>query len=481
MNRQSRTNQKIIIDIQQKRIGAAFRSIPFESGAATAVYIRELTDIKTLGELVIAPLEAHTHAAPPGAERAAGIVGTEDCRVLSDTDSIVPLLLDGYTVLLLSGDRRFLAVDIKHVEKRSIPTPHSMYTMRGPRDCFIESIESNLSLVRYRIKDENLRVCNRRVGRRTKTRVSILYIEDIANERIVREVKKRISAVDTDGIIESGELQAFMLNRRLDLFPQMGIVERSDMACGALLEGKVVVLVDGSEWALVAPKVLSEFLWSCDDYYDNKYLGLLMRVLRVIALFISFAVSSLYVAIVSFHNDVLPSSYMIAIAETRAKVPFNALIEVLLIELIAELIRESLIRVPTKIGAAVGIVGAIIIGQAAVSAGVFSPLLLIVISISLIASFVPSDYTMMSPIRVLKLLLILATGTFGMFGFTLVCTIILANLVSIKSFGVPYVAPFAPFNARDALKSFFYSKSGAPMRPIFLRTKDPRRSSKKKQ
>ena len=201
-----------------------------------------------------------------------------------------------------------------------------------------------------------------------------------------------------------------------------------------------------------------------------------MRVLRVLSLGLSFVVSSLYVAIVSFHNDFLPGSYMIAIAQSRAKVPFNALVEVILIELIGELIRESLVRVPSKIGTAIGIVGAIIIGQAAVAAGVFSPLLLIVISLSLIASFIPADYTIVDPFRVLKFLLIIASGTFGLHGFTLVIVLVLSQLVSINTFGVPYMAPAAPFHFKDFLKSIIYSKANAPLRPHFLKNKDTTRA-----
>jgi spore germination protein KA/spore germination protein len=201
-----------------------------------------------------------------------------------------------------------------------------------------------------------------------------------------------------------------------------------------------------------------------------------MRILRVLSLNLTFIVSSLYVAVVSFHNDALPSSYMIAIAQSRAKVPFNALLEVLLIEIIGELIRESLIRVPTKIGTAIGIVGAIIIGQAAVTAGIFSPLLLIVISLSLIASFVPADYTIVDPFRILKFVLIIASGTFGFHGFTLVVVLIISQLVSINTFGVPYMAPAAPFNLRDFMKSIMFNRSISPYRPAFLRNKDNTRA-----
>ena len=200
--------------------------------------------------------------------------------------------------------------------------------------------------------------------------------------------------------------------------------------------------------------------------------GFWQEILRVIALNLSFIVSSLYVAVVSFHNDVLPSGYMIAVAQARSRVPFTALIEVLLIEIIAEIIRESLIRVPTKIGMAIGIVGAIIIGQASVAAGIFSPLILIVISLSLISSFVPADYSIIDPFRVLKFPLILVTGFLGLFGLRFFILLVLSNLVSINTFGVPYMAPYAPFNLKDALKSMFYSKSFANSRPRFLRTKN---------
>jgi spore germination protein KA/spore germination protein len=303
-------------------------------------------------------------------------------------------------VLLFSHSREYIVINLKLVEKRSTTEPAMMYTVRGPRDAFVENLDSNLSLIRYRLKSESVRIEMMEVGKRSRTEVAVIYLEDVANNTAVAEIKKRIGAIDADGLCSSGEQQSFLSNSKANLFPQMGIIDRSDMACGALLEGKVIVLMDGDPWALVAPKVFSEYLWSCDDYYLNAYVGTFLRILRVIALNLSFIVSALYVAIVSYHNDVLPGPYMIAIAQARAKVPFNALLEVLIIETIAELIRESLIRVPTKIGAAIGIVGAIIIGQAAVAAGVFSPLILIVISLSLIASFVPSDYTLVDAFRV---------------------------------------------------------------------------------
>ncbi|MHB1314655.1 MAG: spore germination protein [Christensenellales bacterium] len=477
MNKFIQRNENILKIIKEKSLDVLERTVILKSCTVSLLCIQQLTDRDALSVQVIQPLMLHKDMLSVNAKTLIErIVFAGDCKTDSHEDRIIDYILNGMTVLLFSNDSDYAVINLKKTEKRSIRPPEFMYTMHGPRDSFIEDIDTNLFLIRYRIKDDDLRIERMEVGERSRSSLAVLYLNDVANDTCIKEVKKRIQAIHTDGLCSSGELQAFLLNKKLDLFPQMGIIERSDMACGALLEGKVLVLMDGSPWILVAPKVFSEFLWTCDDFYMNKYIGMFLRILRIIALNLSFVVSALYVGIVSFHNDILPGNYMISIAQSRAKVPFNALIEVLLIEIIAELIHESLIRVPSKIGMAIGIVGAIIIGQAAVVAGVFSPLILIVISLSLIASFVPADHTVVDPFRVLKFPLIIATGTFGFYGFTLFILLILANLVSINTFGVPYMAPLAPFKWKDFFKSIFYSKSMAPTRPGYLRTKNKFRS-----
>ena len=476
MQRQSRRYDDIINTIIEKQIDAVQRTISMKGESISVIYIKELSDVAAISEYILKPLVAQKNEVMISAADALNIICANECMLETDDKHIIDHIINGKSVVLFSSNADYLVVDTKKVEKRQVPVPEFTYSMRGPRDSLIENLESNLSLIRYRIKDEALKINKMDVGKRTKTNIAVLYLEDVANDTCVKEIIKRISAINIDGLISSGELQAFLLNKQSNLFPVMGILERSDVACGALLEGKVVVIMDGSPWALVAPKVFSEYLWSSDDVYTNRYFGMFLRILRVLSLGLSFVVSSLYVVIVSFHNDVLPSSYMVAIAQSRAKVPFDALMEVIFIELIGELIRESLVRVPSKIGTAIGIVGAIIIGQAAVAAGVFSPLLLIVISLSLIASFIPADYTIVDPFRILKFVLIIASGTFGFHGFTLVIVLVLSQLVSINTFGVPYMAPAAPFHFKDFLKSIIYSKAAAPLRPNYLRDKDTTRA-----
>ena len=469
---------KILAQLKVEHQNLSSRKLDFLGGQVCVLYTKQLTDRIALSEHIIKPLVQCSKTVMIKAKYIMeNIIFADDCKIEYTNEKLEESLLNGMTIILLSNDSHFIVVNIKKVKQRAVTTPELSYTLRGPKDCFVENLDTNISLLRYRFKAKSFKIDYMQAGARTKATIAVAYFEDIANDGVVKEIKKRIDAIDIDGIIESGELQAFLLNKKTNLFPQMGVVERSDMACGALLEGKVVILVEGSGIALVAPKVLSEFLWSCDDIYDNKYVGFFLRGLSVLALILSLVASALYIAVVSFHNDTLPSEYVILLAKARAKVPFNAFTEVVIIEIIVELLREALVRVPSKIGTAIGIVGAIIIGEAAISAGIFSPLLLIVVSLSLIASFVPSDFTLTNAFRLLKYMLIIMTGILGIYGMILGLLLILAQLVSINTFGVAYMAPYAPFIKKDALKSIFYDKTMAPDRPSFLKPKDKYRGT----
>jgi spore germination protein KA/spore germination protein len=463
-----------MLKLKGKTLDYICRTIPFACGTVDIFYISQLTDRGALMENVVKPLVIHCASRKRiDAKHAMDhVLFSDNCRTESDPAKVEEFILSGMVVILFSNDSDYIVINLKKVEHRSVPQPELTYTVRGPQDCFVENMDANLSLLRYRVKDPKMRIKKFEVGVRAKARVAVIYIEDIANDKVVAEIQKRIEGIDVDGIGESGELQAFLLNSRHQLFPNIGLVERSDMAFHSLLEGKVLVLVDGSQIALLAPRTFAEFFYSCDDRYDNKYFGLFARLLRYASLIVALTASSMFVAISAFHTDVLPTNYAITLAETRSKVPFNSLVGVLILEFIVELLREALLRVPKQIGPAIGIVGAIVIGQAAVSAGIFSPLLLIIVSMSLLASFAMPDYSLMNPFRILKLGLILFTGIMGLYGFTLFLVFILAEIVSLDSFGVPYLAPLAPFNLYDFLRTFMQNKTTDSKRPEYLRTKD---------
>lgn len=474
--------KKITASLKSKNLDFTEKSIPFQRGMVKLFYIMQLTDRAALTESIVKPLVLHCSSdkKPINAQITIdGIIFADDCRIESDISKIEEFILFGMVVILFSNDREYIVVNLRKVEHRPVSTPQLNYTVRGPQDCFTENLDVNLSLIRYRLKDKRMQVKKYEVGVRSKSRVAVIYIEDIANNTVVSEIQKRIQSIDVDGIGESGELQAFLLNNKMQLFPTIGLVERSDMAFHSLIEGKVLVLIDGSGIALLAPRTFSEFFYSCDDRYDNKFFGLFMRMLRYSAIMIAFTASSVFVAITSFHTDILPSEYAISLAEMRVQVPVTALVGALIIEFIVELLRESLLRIPKQIGSAVGIVGTIVIGQAAISAGIFSPLLLIIASVSLLASFAIPDYSLVNPFRILKFILLLFTGALGFFGFSLFLTFVLAELVSLNSFGVPYMAPWAPFNLYDLTRSLMQNVTTDPKRPNYLRTKDKIKTGKK--
>ena len=474
--------KKTIKDLKEKNSDIIVRALQCNGETITILYIRQLTNRAWLSDFVIRPILQYCASSkkPLKAEETMdSVIYADDCALDQDESIIEKEILGGMTVLLFSNDKKFLVIQLKKVEHREISVPELQYNIRSPRDCFVENIDANLSLLRYRLKDSNLKLENLEVGQRTRTRVSLIYISDIANDTCVQEVRKRINSINTEGILESGELQAYLLNSKYSLFPEMTIIERSDWAVELLLEGKVVLMIDGSALILAAPVTFSEFMYACDDRYDSKFLGLFMRLLRYAAFFISFTASSYWVAMVSFHTDILPAGFIIPLAKARANVPFSAMMGALLLEFIVELIRESLLRVPNKIGSAIAIVSAIIIGQAAISAGVFSPLLLILVSVEFLASFAIPNQIASNPFRMIKFLLLLITSMFGFYGFILGITVIVVEMASINSFGVPYLAPYGPFNLYDFLRTFMFSKTTSPKRQQYMRNKDDTRTKQK--
>ena len=473
--------EKLVSDLTEKKLDVMVREIPYLGGTSYICYIGQLSDRRAISEMVIKPLQeycAECKKAVTPSFAANSLMYADQCHLASDLSQVEAEILNGHTVVLFTTDNEYLVINLKKVEKRRVSSPELMYALRGPRDAFVEDLESNLSLIRYRLKDGNLRIEKKQVGARTKSTVAIMYIEDIANAKLVEEISSCIDGIQTDGVYESGELQAFLHKPKNVLFPRMGIIERSDMAVEELLEGKVVILVDGSGTALRAPMVFAEFLYSCDDRYNNKFFGMFMRIIRYVAVILSITLTSFYIALAEYHHDVMPASYVVTFAQMRSRAPFSAFIAVLSIEFILELMREALMRVPIKIGSAIAIVGAIIIGQAASTSGVYSPLLLILASIAFLATFAIPDVTIAHSLRMLKFLVIIMTGFLGFYGFALAITLILSIIVSIDAFGTPYLAPWAPFNFYDFVRTLLFSKRMSPKRQQYMRDKDNTRSPK---
>lgn len=467
---------EIILQLENSNMGVSIQRKAVAGAQFTVVYIQELTNREMLSQFVIEPVLKCDNSLSLSIDLLANsIINLDDVSIDTDESKIIDYVLKGYSVIVIDNEDKYIVANTIKVEKRTTQSPELEQTMLGARDSFTENLSSNLSLIRYRIKDPSLTIYKTIVGVRTKTNVAVIYASDIANAECVNKIIQKINSIRIDGVLETGMVQKFLLNNTFDLFPQAGLVEKSDTACNCILEGKICILVEGSPFALVAPKGFFEFFVSSDDNYNYIYLGIFAKVLRFVCAFIYLGLSAFYISVVAFNFDILPPQFALILAVSRSTVPFNAFTEVVLMEITAEILRESSLRLPKQIGPAIGIVGTIVIGQAAVAAGLFSPLVVIITAVSTMSSFIIPDYSIVNPFRLLKFMLIVLTGILGLFGFIMGINIILINLVSQSSFGLPYFAPVAPFNFRDFKNYILNDLTLAKKRPNFLKTRDDTR------
>lgn len=354
-------------------------------------------------------------------------------------------------LLILDGSKRALAIGVKTWEHRAVSEPDTEKGIRGPRDGFNELFKVNVALIRRRLKSPYLRVKFARIGRRTQTDMAVLYEENLVNPSLLDEVYHRLSLIDVDAILDSGYIEQYIEDSPWSPFPQVQFTERPDRVTAALLEGRVAILVDGSPFALLVPAVLSNFLPTAEDHYERWLLMSGIRIIRTISILTAILLPALYVAIVTFHQEMIPTKLAIAIANSREGVPFPALFEALIMELSFELLREGGIRIPGTIGSTIGIVGGIIIGQAAVAAGIVSPIMVIVVALTAIGSFAIPAFSVSLSFRLLRFPLILLAGSFGLYGVFAGIIVILLHVSNLFSFGVPYLSPVAP-QSNEGLK-----------------------------
>lgn len=474
-------NAKKLCDDMEKNNSVIQRVLKSKYGEIYIIYVKQLNDIDLLTLNVVKPIQKYW--LDVGGKLCAehtmnSVITADDCKLIDDEQKVRERVLAGMAVILFPNDTYGIEVNVKKVEKTSPEASELNYSIWGGKDSFTENLDTNLSLIRYRIQDPSLKLETYKIGRRTKTSLLMAYIGDIANEEYVNTIKKRIEKIDIDGIMESAKLQWFLNDKKFGLFPQAGLEQRSDIACGAMLEGKIVLLLDGSGVALILPKLLIEFLWSSDDECDNIYFGAFSKILRIVSIFIAATITSFYMALVGFHAGALPTTYSMVLASGRAGVPFSVVTEVILMEILVEILRESLIRVPRNIGSAMGIVGGIVVGQAAVDAGIFSPVILVVAALSLMTSYIAPDYNLTNAIRMLKFALIFFTSLFGLFGLMCGLFLLFLTIISDTSLKTPYFAPYAPFSPLDALKGIFTNRYLSVKRPEYLNTKNTVRQKK---
>ncbi|WP_372632281.1 spore germination protein [Cohnella sp.] len=399
------------------------------------------------------------------------VLKTKECGNIRQA---IGQVLEGWAALIVDGVPEAIMLGAFKGVPRQMDEPESEGLIRGARVGFNENLHDNTAILRRFGENQSLFIQKMKVGRRAKRNMAIVYIEDVADPKIVEEVKSRIRRIDLDSVPESGYIEQMIEDSSLSPFPQIQSTERPDRVFGALMEGRVAILLAGTPFALIVPATLSMFLQSPEDYFERWLPGTMFRLLRFFALTVSLLAPSLYISFISFHPGLIPTKLAMSIIGSRVNVPFTALVEALILEVSIELLREAGLRLPKPIGPAMGIVGGLVIGEAAVQAGIVSPILVIVIAVTAISSFAIPHYNIGLSFRMLRFVSMFCAGVFGLFGVILFFLALCIHLVNLRSFGVLYAGPLVSYPFKD-WKDFLIRAPLAAMkrRPKILKPKQP--------
>ncbi|EGO89016.1 spore germination protein [Clostridium botulinum C] len=469
-------NMDYIKELFKDNSDMVYREFEFPCFKAALVYIDGMSNKEVLDDYVLESLMQEERELKDFKEIKDKLITVSEIKEIDDLSEGIKDVLCGETLLLINGFNLACIIGTRSWPARGISEPSGETTIRGSREGFSETIRFNTALVRRRIRDTRLRIKSTVVGVRSKTDLAIMYIDDIVNKRVLRELERRIDRIDIDAILDSGYIEQLIEDDCLSPFPQIQSSERPDVVAAALYEGRIAILVDNSPFAIIVPATLPSLLQSPDDYYQRWISASIVRILRTIAIIMAITFPALYISVTSFHTAIIPTRLAYSIAASREGVPFPAFIEALIMEISFDLLLEAIVRLPRPIGATIGIVGGLIIGQSAVSAGIVSPIMIIIVSITAITEFITPNYGVTTGLRIVRVFLTICSAIVGLYGIMLGLIVVLTHLIKLKSFGIPYLAPVVNSNKRDLKDLFvrlplkFFKK-----RPIFIKTKDKTR------
>lgn len=456
------------------------RPIPLEGedrAQEIVLFLRGLADEQTIRQHIIEPLincsQARRASHPP-----VNVLSGQNVVAHKSLDAALSALLAGDTVVFSIGERNCHVISTPGWTLRPIKEPPSQKVVRGPREAFTETLEQNIAMIRRWLRDPKLRVQKMQIGTRTKTDVAVLFLEDVARPQIVTEVRRRLARIDIDGVVDSGYVEQLIKDNRITLFPLTQSSERSDKVTAGILEGRVAILVDKSPSAIIVPVTVNELYQSSEDYYFDYTLGTFLRLVRLLGNNLAIALPGLYIALVAVNPELLPTKLTMNIAASRMGVPFPIIIEVLLIEVTIEIFREASLRLPSAVAQTLGVTAGVVLGFAAVQVGLVANSTLVVSVVTAIASFSGPDYSVGVAWRLLKFFMIFGAALFGLYGLTMAGLAIVAHMATLKSFGVPYLAPWAPLQPAELP----FGPVRAPLwmrllRPVTYLPENPRRGS----
>lgn len=407
-----------------------------------------------------------------------------DVAVADTMNDVMNFVFGGDTVIFIDGYNKVLRVSVRGIANRGVPVSENEVAIRGSKESFSEAFHINRVLLRRRIKDSNMKMKQLKVGTRTLTDVAIVYLDGVVDPNIVREVEERINEYIIDGIFDSGMLEQLIESNQNSIFPEIQATERPDKAASAIVEGRVVILVDNSPTALILPATLNSFFQASDDAYSRWQVATMIRILRYIGAFLTMFLPGLYIAVVNYQPEMLSSSLALSFAAAREGVPFSVLIEVIIMEIAFEMLLEAGVRLPGPMGSTLGIVGGLVIGDAAVSANLVSPMVVIIVALTAISAFTIPNEAFASAFRIIRFLCIILAAFLGLYGFVLSFIILLIHLCGLRSFGVPYLSPYVASgiggnSGKDAIIRFPIKK--IRFRPAFAMKNERRRLVKSSQ
>jgi len=405
-----------------------------------------------------------------------------EIKKISKMGEAVEAILSGDSVIFFGNLTEAIDIGARGWEKRAVTEPSGESVVKGPHEGFTETLRINTSLLRRKIKHPSLRMISLKLGNLTNTDLVVTYIEKIASPDIVSEVLRRLGSIKMDGVLANEYIEEMIEDNPYSPFPQIDYTERPDVLAGKLLEGKVGIILDGTPIVLVVPAILTEFLNVNEDHYQRPMTVILLRFVRYLGAFVAVLAPSFYIAVTTFHQGIIPIDLLMSISVGRLGAPFPALLEALTMMVGLEILQEAGLRLPKPIGQTIGIVGVLIIGDATVKAGLVSPLMVIIIGLTAVASYTIPYYDLSLAVRLIRFPLMILAGILGLFGVAVGLYVILIHLISLRSFGVPYLSPFAPLRIRALLQDTFVRAPwwALKRRPQLIDVEEPRSGGKGK-
>ncbi|MBE5744072.1 MAG: spore germination protein [Clostridiales bacterium] len=444
------------------------------SKQALAIYAEDLSDKEAIGKQAVFPLQNLTKF--ESFKDFLTAINVPESQTLTTVSDCVDKVLAGDGVILIDGEIKGVSVATKKPASRAVTEPPTASILKGPREGFVENAQVNMSLVRQRLKTPLLKYEKLSVGKFSKTMVGLAYIKGVANDKVVNTLRDKINKISVDGVIDSSYIIKSITDRKTSMFKQVGSTEKPDIFCAKLLEGRVGILVDGSPIALTAPFILLEDFQSSEDYYINTYRANFSRILRLIAVMISILLPAFFVASQLFHLQFIPLSFLLTIVGSIKGIPLSPSVEMFVTLLIFEILNEASIRMPRYVGIAMSVVGALVLGETAVNAGMVSTPTIMIIALSGICFYAVPDLN--ETLSVLRLMFLTIAGFMGGYGIILLGCGVITYLCAYESFETPYLSPYSPLSKRDLQDGFimsFYSEQ--TMRPSFIKGKNKRRKN----